>query len=68
MNNFDGITISEKNFMKLSAAERDRVIFKNTEELKDLIYRYKFHQKIQYGTIGVLIAIILWMVNHVSFK
>ena len=50
----NGITITKEHFIKLKQKEQLGILYENTEELKNMIKRYKFDQKVIYGLIGFL--------------
>ena len=52
----NGLNIDEKEFLKLPQKERDKIIFRNTEELKTMVSGFKFHQKVQYAMMSLLLA------------
>lgn len=50
----NGIQINKEEFMKMPVKEQNLVLFNNTEELKELVRGYRFHQRIQYVWLAVL--------------
>jgi hypothetical protein len=59
------LTISEAQFNKLPMKQQNKIIFKNTEQLKTMINNYnnilddyKFHQRIQYAMLAVLASVL----------
>ena len=58
MINNNGLDISEGQFMKLSAKERDVMIFRNLVHIRKQFKDYSFHKKIQYVWLSVLTVII----------
>jgi len=52
MNN--GLNITEEEFMKLAAKERDLIIFRNLTYIREQLKDYKLNKKIQYVWLSVL--------------
>lgn len=59
------LTISEAQFNKMPIRQQNKVIFKNTEQLKSMINNYNdrldnftFHQRIQYVSLVALASIL----------
>ena len=55
--------ISEDEFIKLKPKEQMLVIFKNTNSISRDVSRFRFHQKVQYLSIGALFAVLGWLVS-----
>jgi hypothetical protein len=51
-----GLEIDEKEFMKLKTKEQNLVLFKNEVAILNQIKSYKFHQKVQYTTLTLVVA------------
>jgi len=49
-----GLDISEDQFIKMSAKERDLIMFKNVLHIRKNFKDYSFHRKIQYVWLSVL--------------
>ncbi len=54
----NGLKIQESEFEGLSNKEKLTILYKNTEQLKEMVRSYKFHQKMQWGSIGALFILI----------
>ncbi|MHA1383273.1 MAG: hypothetical protein ACTSR3_05910 [Candidatus Helarchaeota archaeon] len=52
MNN--GLDITENQFLKLSAKERDLIMFRNVVHIRKQLKDYRFHKKIQYAWLSIL--------------
>lgn len=52
----NGLTIQEKDFLKMSEVEQHTVLFRNTEEIKYRLNSYKVRSMIQYGLIGACLG------------
>lgn len=60
----NGLVITEAQFNKLPVKEQNKIIYRNTEDLKRMVGNYNarldtftVHQKIQYFLIGALASI-----------
>mgnify|MGYP001619606319 CR=1 FL=1 len=53
-----GIEIDEKEFLKLPQKERDKIIFRNTEELKVMVQGYKSELKMHRVAFGITFILI----------
>lgn len=61
----EGLSIEEEQFQKLRQKEQLLLVFKNTEELKKMITKYRFHQKIQYFLFSIGAAILGWLAYRI---
>lgn len=59
MINNSGLDITEEQFMKLSSAERDIMIFRNLVHIRKQFKDYDLTKKIQYVWLTILTAILL---------
>ena len=60
-----GVSIDEKQFMKLSIKQQNCVLFQNMKEIKKEIPSIQLHQKIQYGTLAILTSITFFVLTRV---
>lgn len=49
-----GLDITEEQFMKLTAKERDLMIFRNMLHIRKKVSNYRFHTKLMYGWLSLL--------------
>jgi hypothetical protein len=54
----DALDITEEQFLKMSAKERDLIMFRNVTCIRKNFRDYSFHRKIQYVWLGVLTAFV----------
>ena len=50
----NGLKIESTDFDKLPQKQQLRVLYDNTEELKDMVSGFKFQQKLQWAAIAIL--------------
>lgn len=56
-----GLNIDKTNFECLTQKQQNNILYKNTEEIKDLLKSYYVHRKIQYyWLLGLSIAVLGW--------
>ena len=50
----NGLSIDEREFTDLTAKQQMTILYKNTEELKEMVRGYKLQQKLQWYAIGFI--------------
>lgn len=62
-NTTTGLTIDEKEFMKMTPKQQNLVLFKNLQVLTSGIDAFKFHIKVQAVIITALCAGMMWLIE-----
>ena len=59
------MNITESDFKHMSSAERDVILFKNTDNILKRQQKIELHQKIQYVTLTGIITVVGFLAVHV---
>ena len=63
MNGDNGLTMDEDSFMSMKTKEQMLCLYKNQVETLKLIRGYRFNQKIQFTTLGILTAGLVYILQ-----
>ena len=63
MNDDNGLNLTEDAFMSMKSKEQMLCLYRNQVETLRLIRGYRFHQKAQYITLGLLTAGLVYLVQ-----
>lgn len=68
----EGLEIDENAFSRMSAKQRDLILFRNTNETIRILGGYKVQQKAQWGILSLIGGGLLWTMNalyqHIGVK